>query len=124
MLNGNKVIFYLHTHLCVTQSNLPKGNTMNSKPISTRRHFIKLSGMALSVIPLMLIADNSQATTNVAMRTAMKYQDKPNGDKDCAACIQFVPGKSPTALGGCKLFAGDTEVSPKGYCAGWVAKPK
>ena len=97
---------------------------MESKTNSPRRHFMKLSGMALSVIPLMLIADKSQAATNAAMRTAMKYQATPNGDKACAGCQQFVPGKTPTALGGCNLFAGDTEVSPKGYCAGWVAKAK
>ena len=54
----------------------------------------------------------------------MKYQDKPNGEKHCATCIQFVPGKNPKALGGCKIFPGDTEISPQGYCVAWVAKPK
>ncbi len=97
---------------------------MESKTNSPRRHFMKLSGMALSVIPLMLIADKSQAATNAGMRAAMKYQATPNGDKACAGCQQFVPGKTPADLGGCKLFAGDTEVSPKGYCVAWVAKPK
>ncbi|MET3107759.1 hypothetical protein AAKU67_002066 [Oxalobacteraceae bacterium GrIS 2.11] len=95
---------------------------MDSK--NTRRQFIKLGGMALSVIPLMAITSRSQAATNAGLRAAMKYQDKPNGDKDCAGCMQFVPGKTPTDLGGCKIFAGDTEISPKGYCAAWVAKPK
>jgi len=91
---------------------------------NSRRQFIKLGGMALSAIPLMALSNRSQATTNASMRTAMKYQDKPNGDKACAGCQQFVPGKSATDLGGCKLFAGDTEVSPKGYCVAWVAKAK
>ena len=97
---------------------------MDSKNNATRRQFIKLSGMALSVIPLMLIADKSGAATNAGMRAAMKYQDKPNGDKHCATCMQFEPGKTATDLGGCKMFPGDTEVSPKGYCLGWVAKAK
>jgi len=38
----------------------------------------------------------------------------------CSNCIHFVPGKTATELGGCKLFAGDTEVSPKGYCTAWM----
>jgi hypothetical protein len=58
------------------------------------------------------------------MRTSMKYQDKPNGDKSCSGCMQFVPGKTAKDLGGCKIFTGDTEISPKGYCVAWVAKPK
>jgi hypothetical protein len=97
---------------------------MESKTNSPRRHFMKISGMALSVIPLMLIGQQSQAATNAGMRAAMKYQATPNGDKACGGCQQFVPGKTPADLGGCKLFAGDTEVSPKGYCVAWVAKPK
>ena len=97
---------------------------MDNKTNSPRRHFMKLSGMALSVIPLMLIADKSQAATNAGMRAAMKYQATPNGDKSCSGCQQFVPGKTAADLGGCKLFAGDTEVSPKGFCVAWVAKAK
>lgn len=89
-----------------------------------RRQFMKIGGMALSAIPLTLIAGRSQAATNAAMRTAMKYQATPNGDKNCSGCQQFVPGKTPADLGGCKIFAGDTEVSPKGYCNAWVAKAK
>ena len=97
---------------------------MDKNTISARRHFIKLGGLALSAIPLMLITERSFATTNAGMRNAMKYQETPNGEKKCLGCMQFVPGKSATDLGGCKLFAGDTEVSPNGYCAAFVAKPK
>ena len=89
-----------------------------------RRQFMKIGGMALSAIPLTLIAGRSQAATNAGMRAAMKYQTTPNGDKSCSGCQQFVPGKTPADLGGCKIFAGDTEVSPKGYCNAWVAKAK
>jgi hypothetical protein len=53
----------------------------------------------------------------------MKYQDKPSGAKHCANCMHFVPGKTPKDLGGCKIFPGDTEISPNGYCVAWAAKP-
>jgi len=82
-----------------------------------RRKLFKLGGAALAMIPVI-----AYAAKNDSMRTSMKYKDTPEGDKACAGCIQFVPGKSPTDLGGCKIFPGDTEVSPKGYCAAWAKK--
>lgn len=83
----------------------------------SRRNMLKLGGIALAAIPVVAFA-----AKNDAMRTSMKYKDTPEGDKNCANCIQFVPGKSPTDMGGCKIFPGDTEVSPKGYCVAWAKK--
>jgi hypothetical protein len=91
---------------------------------ASRRQFLKVGGAAIVMIPVAALSGNVMASTNAAMRTAMKYQDKPNGDKQCSGCIQFVPGKTPKDLGGCKIFPGDTEVSPHGYCVAWAAKPK
>jgi High potential iron-sulfur protein len=101
--------------------NTERKSTMEM-PTTTRRQFMKLGGVAVAVLPLLALSGKASAATNAAMRGAMKYQDKPNGDKQCSGCVQFVPGSSPTALGGCKLFAGDTEVSPNGYCVGWAKK--
>lgn len=97
---------------------------MNIATTSTRRQFVKIGGAAVVAIPILAATRTASAATNAQMRASLKYQDKPNGDKDCAGCSQFVPGKSPTALGGCKLMAGDTEISPKGYCLAWTAKAK
>jgi hypothetical protein len=94
----------------------------NFKP--ARRQFLRMGGAAIAMIPAVAFTGNALAATNPGMRASMKYQDTPNGDKDCANCIQFVPGKTPKDLGGCKLFPGDTEVAPKAYCAAWVAIPK
>lgn len=85
----------------------------------TRRQFIKIGGVAL---PLLVVAAGSSAATNATMRTALKYQDTPSGDKNCAGCAQFIPGKSATSPGGCKVLPGDTEISPRGYCTAWTAK--
>ena len=90
----------------------------------SRREFLKIGSAAIAMIPVVAMSGKVMASTNASMRAAMKYQDKPNGDKHCAICMQFIPGKTPTALGGCKIFPGDTEVSPKGYCVAWAAKPK
>jgi len=97
---------------------------MNETLLPSRRKFLKIGGAALALIPVLAVSGNAMAATNAAMRASMKYQNKPNGDKDCSNCMQFVPGKTAKDLGGCKIFAGDTEISPKGYCVAWVAKPK
>jgi hypothetical protein len=45
----------------------------------------------------------------------MQYQDKPNGDKRCSNCLNFVPSSS------CAIVEGT--VSPNGYCLAWAKKP-
>ncbi len=87
-----------------------------------RRLFLKLSGSALAAIPVVALTGNAMAATNAQMRTALKYQDKPLADKNCANCLHFVPGASATAKGGCKLMPGDTEIAPAGYCTAWAKK--
>lgn len=91
---------------------------------SARRRMLKSGGAALAMFPLMALIGRTYAATNAAMRASFKYQNKPNGDKACRGCVQFVPGKTAKALGGCKIFPGDTEISPNGYCTAWVAAPK
>ncbi len=83
----------------------------------SRRNMLKLGSIAVVMMPMAAFA-----AKNDAMRKAMKYQDKPEGDKKCSNCLQFVPGKTASDLGGCKIFAGDTEVSPNAYCAAWAKK--
>ena len=84
----------------------------------SRRSMLKLAGIAVIMMPAIAFA-----AKNDALRTAMKYKDSPEGDKKCSNCLQFVPGKTPKDLGGCKIFSGDTEISPNGYCMVWVKKP-
>jgi hypothetical protein len=90
---------------------------------SPRRRFLKIGAAALATIPVLAVSGRADAATNAAVRTSLKYQGKPEGDKSCAGCMQFVPGKSAKDLGGCKVIAGDTEISPQGYCIAWVKKP-
>jgi len=91
----------------------------NQKP---RRQFLKIGGVALAMIPVMVVSGRADAATNAALRTSLKYQGKPEGDKSCAKCMQFVPGASAKDLGGCKIIPGDTEISPQGYCIAWAKK--
>jgi High potential iron-sulfur protein len=91
---------------------------------TSRRRFLKLSGATLAAIPILAASTNAFAAKNAAMRTSLKYQDHPGPDnKECSGCMQFKPGKTPKALGGCNLYPGDTEISPRGYCVAWAKKP-
>lgn len=87
-----------------------------------RRQFLKLGGVTLAMLPVLAASGQADAATNAALRTSLKYQDKPNGDKSCAKCMQFVPGASANGPGSCKIIPGDTEISPHGYCIAWTKK--
>jgi hypothetical protein len=91
-------------------------------PDNPRRRLLKAGCAALAMLPIATVPVRALAAQNAAMRTSLKYQDTPMGDKNCAGCAQFVPGKSPKDKGGCKLMPGDTEISPQGYCVAWVKK--
>ncbi|HWS63222.1 MAG TPA: high-potential iron-sulfur protein [Steroidobacteraceae bacterium] len=101
---------------------MQKERKMNQDQTS-RRQFLKIGGATLAVIPLIVASGSAGAATNAAMRSALKYQDKPEGDKSCSNCVQFVPSPSAQGPGGCKIMPGDTEISPQGYCMAWVKKP-
>jgi hypothetical protein len=89
---------------------------------TARRQFLKIGGAFIALIPVMVVSGRADAAVNAAMRASLKYQGQPDGDKRCANCMQFTPGTSAKAPGGCKLMPGDTEISPQGYCTGWTKK--
>ena len=88
----------------------------------TRRLFVKGAFLvtAGAAIPG-LVVNRSAFGQAKATKAAMQYQEKPNGNKQCSNCLQFVPGKKPKDNGTCKIVEGP--ISPNGYCIAWVAKP-
>ena len=81
----------------------------------SRRSMLKrvalLAGAALSAS---MVQNKAALAQQKATKEAMKYQDKPNGDKQCSNCSQFVAPSS------CKVVEG--AISPSGYCIVWVKK--
>lgn len=55
-----------------------------------------------------------------ASKAAMQYQEHPKGEAQCSNCQQWIPGKTPTAMGSCKVVAG--EINPHGWCIAYVKK--
>lgn len=90
----------------------------------SRRQLLKIGG-ALAAIPVVAISGQAYAATNAPLRTALKYQDSPGKDgQHCSACMHFIPGKTPTDKGQCKIIPTDTEINPNGWCVSWVAASK
>ena len=56
---------------------------------------------------------HAQATPKIA-KSAVMYQDHPNGGHQCSMCVNFLP---PDA---CKLVAG--KISPHGWCGAFAPK--
>jgi hypothetical protein len=92
---------------------------MTVKINPTRRGFLKTFSIAIAAAPLAVASQKATAAINAAAREKFKYQDSPSGDFNCANCLDFIPGKTATALGKCNKFPGDDEISPNAYCTAW-----
>ena len=90
----------------------------------SRRSLIKRGARALAGIAIASLTGTriSAAETKLA-KSAVQYVDvgKEEG-KDCDDCIQFIPGKSATSPGTCKIVAG--EINPHGHCIAFTPKPR
>ena len=53
---------------------------------------------------------------------AAAYQTKPKGADTCSGCSLYIPGKSMSANGTCKLVKGS--ISPNGWCKFYAPKAK
>ena len=88
---------------------------MDQQSKMSRRSVLKRATLLAGAAVTAAVLPHKQALAQKASKEAMKYQDKPNGDKQCSNCLQFVPPDS------CKVVEGT--ISPNGYCIAWVKKP-
>lgn len=99
---------------------------MDNKAKHSRRKVLKVGAAALAAIPLASLPRLACATQNASVRKALKFQEQPSGDKQCSNCVNFIPNKDKPGnnddVNGCKLYPGDTEIPPHGYCVGFVVK--
>ncbi|HEX7388111.1 MAG TPA: high-potential iron-sulfur protein [Castellaniella sp.] len=85
------------------------------------RQLTLMAGTA-AALPLMgLLSSRSAAaeTADKASKTAVKYQDHPDGTSFCANCANFISGAVAGAPGTCLVVVG--EISPKGWCLAYAA---
>jgi hypothetical protein len=88
---------------------------MNNHPKLSRRSVLRaVALLAGATLIGNSVPRNEALSQQKASKEAMKYQDKPNGDKQCSNCLNFLPNNS------CKIVEGT--ISPQGYCMAWVKK--
>jgi hypothetical protein len=81
----------------------------------SRRSMLKSAALMAGAACVGTLAPRNRALAQQkASKTAMNYQDKPNGAMKCGNCVQFEPPAS------CKVVEGT--ISPEGYCIAWVKK--
>ena len=85
----------------------------------TRGEFVQRA-VALPALAGLLYATETAPAQAKGSQAQYKYQSKPNGSKKCSNCTFFIPGKSASANGSCKIV--DGTISPNGYCIAWSAK--
>jgi len=85
-------------------------HTLNPSRRSVLKRTALLAGVALTAN----ILRSKEALAQKASQDAMKYQDKPDGDKRCSNCLNFIPSN------GCAIVEGT--ISPNGYCMAWAKK--
>jgi hypothetical protein len=86
----------------------------------SRRSFLSRVALLTGAATVQAISIKQATAQQKVAKATMKYQDKPSGDQKCSNCVQYVPGKTPTAMGACKVV--DGTISPNGWCIAWVKK--
>ncbi|MHB8535661.1 MAG: high-potential iron-sulfur protein [Sulfuricaulis sp.] len=89
-------------------------------PRFTRREILKAAVLLTTAVTALSGATQQALADNKASKAAMQYRDKPNAKKECSNCMQFIPGKTPKAMGTCKVVAG--KISPHGWCLAYAPK--
>jgi hypothetical protein len=87
---------------------------MNDEKQRMSRRALLRGAAVLAGTSLTATMGGSAFAQQKASKEAMKYQDKPNGDKQCSNCLHFQPPA------GCAIVEGT--VAPQGYCIAWVKK--
>ena len=90
----------------------------------SRRSIVKGGVYALTGIAIASLTRTgiSAAEAKLAKAAVQCVDAGKEEGKDCDDCIQFIPGKTPKAMGTCKIVEG--EINPHGHCIAFTPKPK
>ncbi len=84
----------------------------------SRRRIMKFMALG-ATIPIFDILMN-YAHASKASKESVQYQNEPNGKEQCSNCMQFIPGETTEASGGCRVVEGS--IDPQGWCAAYTRK--
>jgi hypothetical protein len=90
---------------------------------ASRRDALRFGLDAGVGIAIVAMAGSAFSQSTKLSKESVKYTDagKVEG-KDCDDCSQYLPGKSATDLGTCKIVEG--AINPHGHCIAFSPKPK
>ena len=93
-------------------------------PGFSRRSVVKGGVCALTAIAIASLTTTRMAAAETKLaKSTVQYVDAGTEEgKDCDDCIQFNPGKTPKAMGTCKIVEG--EINPHGHCIAFTPKSK
>ncbi len=94
--------------------------TINESRRALIRNGITIAAVGAVAAAGLLKATPARAQAGKASQAVAMYQPKPHGKDQCDNCIHFVPGKTPTANGTCKVVEGS--VAPQGWCVMYARK--
>ena len=85
----------------------------------TRRTFLA-GAVVLPALAGLATVTTARADASKSSQASMHYQTTPNNGKQCSGCNFFLPVKSATDTGACKIV--DGSISPNGYCIAYTPK--
>jgi len=96
---------------------------MNDKETRASRASMlqKLAMAPIAIGAFAALGAEAEAAATMDQKAAA-YIPKPKGAEKCSGCNLYIPGKSATADGTCKLVKGS--ISPNGWCKFYSPKPK
>ena len=96
---------------------------MSSKTFDPSRRRLFRQGAAIAsgaALGALMLKVQAPAQGSKVSQAVSKYQDMPHGTQQCDGCMQYIPGKTASANGTCKIVEGS--ISPKGWCMFFAAK--
>jgi len=87
---------------------------LEDNPKLSRRSIMKGAALLVGGTLIAGVMASKEALAQKASKGSMQYRDKPNGDKQCSNCAQFIPDN------GCQIVEGT--VTPQAYCIAWQKK--
>lgn len=95
-------------------------DNLNESRRTLIRHVITVAAVGAVATTGLLKTTPARAQASKAPQAVAMYQPTPHGKDQCGNCIHFIPGKTPTAIGTCKVVEGN--ISPSGWCVMYARK--
>ena len=95
-------------------------DSINASRRTLIRNGITIAAVGAVAATGLLKTTPARAQAGKASQAVAMYQPKPHGKDQCDNCIHFIPGKTPTANGTCKVVEG--VIAPDGWCVMYARK--